>query len=46
LGCKDYQQEKQVLERVDAILKRSGLERVFLEQIHSHPIAGKEKGLA
>jgi len=32
LGCKDYQQEKQVLERVDAILKRSGLERVFLEQ--------------
>jgi hypothetical protein len=32
LGCKDYQQEQQLLERVDTILRRSGLEMLFLEQ--------------
>jgi hypothetical protein len=31
LGCKDYQEEKRLLERVDRILRCSGLERVFLE---------------
>ena len=30
LGCKDYQEEKQLLERVDRILKVSGVEAVFL----------------
>lgn len=31
LGCKDYVDEKRLLERVDLILKRSGVERMFLE---------------
>ncbi len=31
LGCKDYEDEKRLLERVDLILKRSGVERMFLE---------------
>jgi hypothetical protein len=31
LGCKDYEDEKRLLERVDAILRRSGVERLFLE---------------
>ena len=30
-GCKDYEDEKRLLERVDDILRRSGLERMFLE---------------
>lgn len=30
LGCKDYQDEKQLLERVDRILRGSGLEAKFL----------------
>ena len=31
LGCKDYEDEKRLLERVDAILRSSRLERLFLE---------------
>ena len=31
LGCKDYEDEKRLLERVDGILRRSGVERMFLE---------------
>jgi hypothetical protein len=31
LGCKDYEDEKRLLERVDRILTGSGVERVFLE---------------
>ena len=31
LGCKDYEDEKRLLERVDMILRRSGVERMFLE---------------
>ena len=30
-GCKDYEDEKRLLERVDGILRRSGVERMFLE---------------
>ena len=30
-GCKDYEDEKRLLERVDLILRRSGVERMFLE---------------
>jgi len=30
-GCKDYEDEKQLLERVDLILRRSGVEAMFLE---------------
>ena len=31
LGCKDYEDEKRLLERVDLILRHSGVERMFLE---------------
>jgi hypothetical protein len=31
LGCKDYEDEKRLLERVDLILRNSGVERMFLE---------------
>jgi len=31
LGCKDYEDEKRLLERVDAVLRCSGVERMFLE---------------
>jgi len=31
LNCKDYEKEKRLLERVDQILRRSGVERLFLE---------------
>ena len=31
LGCKDYEDEKRLLERVDTVLRRSGVERMFLE---------------
>lgn len=31
LSCKDYDEEKQLLERVDQILRQSGVERQFLE---------------
>jgi hypothetical protein len=31
LNCKDYDQEKQLLERADQILRVSGVERLFLE---------------
>ena len=31
LGCKDYEDEKRLLERVDVILRCSGVERMFLE---------------
>jgi len=31
LNCKDYEQERQLLERVDGVLKRSGVERLFVE---------------
>jgi hypothetical protein len=31
LGCKDYEDEKRLLERVDLILRKSGVERMFLE---------------
>ena len=30
-GCKDYEDEKRLLERVDRLLKRSGVEEMFLE---------------
>jgi len=30
-GCKDYEDEKRLLERVDLILRNSGVERMFLE---------------
>ena len=30
-GCKDYEDEKRLLERVDVILRRSGVEGMFLE---------------
>ena len=30
-GCKDYEDEKRLLERVDVILRRSGVEQIFLE---------------
>ena len=30
-GCKDYEDEKRLLERVDVVLRGSGVERVFLE---------------
>src|ERR1039458_2299718 len=29
-GCKDYEDEKRLLERVDEILRRSGVKRMFL----------------
>lgn len=32
LGCKDYEEERRLLERVDRILRVSGVERVFLER--------------
>jgi len=31
LNCKDYEEEKRLLERVDQILRGSGVERLFLE---------------
>jgi len=31
LGCKDYEDEKRLLERVGMILRRSGVEQIFLE---------------
>jgi hypothetical protein len=31
LGCKDYADEKHLLERADAILRRSGVEQLFLD---------------
>jgi hypothetical protein len=31
LGCKDYEDEKRQLERVDTVLRRSGVEQLFLE---------------
>jgi len=30
-GCKDYEDEKQLLDRVDVVLRRSGVEQIFLE---------------
>ena len=31
VGCKDYHEEKRLLERVDRMLEKSGVERLFLE---------------
>lgn len=31
-GCKDYQEEEQLLQRVDKILLRGGVEQKFLEK--------------
>ncbi|MEI8339926.1 MAG: transposase [Verrucomicrobiota bacterium] len=36
LGCKDYEDEKRLLERVDTVLRRSGVERMFLELSQEH----------
>lgn len=52
IGCKDYEQEEQMLLRIDRILKGSGVERLFvemsLEEYESHltkMAAGGEKAV-
>ena len=48
LGCKDYHQEQQLLERVDRILVGSGIEGLFLrlsvEQFEARATQARERG--